>query len=116
MGDMFEEIFKKQKELDELVKETKKSQGLGYEFDENMWIDKMTSAMIAEAVELKEESNWKWWKKPREIDKTGVKNELVDILHFWISLCLKLGIKPKEIYESYIEKNEENRRRQKTGY
>jgi len=116
MADMLEDIFKKQKELDDLVKETKKIQQLDYSFDKNEWIDKMSTAMIAEAVELKEESNWKWWKKPKEIDREAVKNELVDILHFWVSLCLKLGISPKEVYEAYLEKNEENRKRQKTGY
>ena len=116
MADMLEDIFKKQKELDDLVKETKKIQQLDYSFDNNEWIDKMSTAMIAEAIELKEESNWKWWKKPKEINKEAVKEELVDILHFWVSLCLKLGISPKEVYETYLEKNEENRRRQKTGY
>lgn len=116
MADMLEDIFKKQKELDDLVKETKKIQKLDYSFNKNEWIDKMSTAMIAEAVELKEESNWKWWKKPKEMDVTAIRVELVDILHFWISLCLKLGISPKEIYEAYLEKNEENRRRQKTGY
>lgn len=116
MADMLEDIFKKQKELDDLVKETKKIQQLDYSFDKNEWIDKMSTAMIAEAVELKEESNWKWWKKPKEINKGAVKNELVDILHFWVSLCLKLGISPKEVYGAYLEKNEENRKRQKTGY
>lgn len=116
MVDMLEDIFKKQKELDDLVKETKKIQQLDYSFDKNEWIDKMSTAMIAEAVELKEESNWKWWKKPKEIDSEAVKNELVDILHFWVSLCLKLGISPKEVYGAYLEKNEENRKRQKTGY
>lgn len=116
MVDMLEDIFKKQKEVNDLIKETKKSQGWNYSYNESEWIDKLTSAMIAEAVELKEECNWKYWKKPKEIDKGAVKNELVDILHFWVSLCLKLGISPKEVYGVYLEKNEENRRRQKTGY
>ena len=113
---MLEEIFKKQKELDDLVKETKRSQGLDYNFDGGGWIDKMTTAIIAEAIELKEESNWKWWKKPKEIDVEAVKNEMVDILHFWISLCIKLDLDAKQVFDEYIKKNEENRRRQKEGY
>ena len=116
MTDMLEDIFKRQKEVDAFIKETKKAQGLDFNHDEGQWIDKITSAIIAEAVELKEESNWKWWKKPKEIDREAVKKELVDILHFWASLCTRLGITPKEIYESYLEKNEENRKRQQRGY
>jgi len=116
MEDKLEKIFKKQQELDNFIKETKKSQSLDFEYNKSEWIDKLTSAMIAEAVELKEESNWKWWKKPKDINIKEVKNELVDILHFWVSLCLKLGISPEDIFETYMEKNEENIRRQKGGY
>ena len=60
MEDKLEKIFKKQQELDNFIKETKKSQSLDFEYNKSEWIDKLTSAMIAEAVELKEESNWKW--------------------------------------------------------
>ena len=116
MTDMLVDIFEKQKELDDFIKEVKKEQGLDFNFDKSEWIDMMTTAMIAESIELKEESNWKWWKKPKEMDKEAIKVEMVDILHFWVSLCLKLEINPKEVYDAYIEKNEENRRRQKTGY
>jgi len=113
---MLEEIFKRQKEVDDLIAEVKKSEGLEYNFDKNEWIDKMTTAIIAESMELKEESNWKWWKKPKDIDIDAIRGEMVDILHFWVSLCTKLDLDAKQVFEEYIKKNEENRRRQKEGY
>jgi dimeric dUTPase (all-alpha-NTP-PPase superfamily) len=116
MTDMLEDIFKRQKGLDDIIRNTKKSQGFDFGFNESEWIDRLTTAMIAEALELKEESNWKWWKKPKEIDKDAIRDEMADILHFWVSLCLKLGISPHDIYRAYIEKNEENRKRQQKGY
>ena len=116
MTDMLEDIFKRQKEVDEIIKQTKRSQGLDFSFNESEWIDRLTTAIIAEAIELKEASNWKWWKKPKEMDKDAIIDEMADILHMWVSLCWRLGITPQNIYRAYIEKNEENRKRQQRGY
>ena len=50
-----------------------------------------------------------------------VKEELVDILHFFISMCHKTGMDADELYARYMEKNKENFARQhgesaKPGY
>ncbi len=116
MGDRFERLFREQKELDDYIGKSKEKQGKGYEFSEKEWIDKLTTAMIGEAMEIKEHSGWKWWKNLESFGREELKEELADLLHFWLSLCLKLGITPEEIFEAYMEKNKKNAERQDRGY
>ncbi|MDN5346700.1 MAG: hypothetical protein PWP65_264 [Clostridia bacterium] len=91
------------------------------ELDVNTWVQKEVLAIVAELGELLEEVNYKWWKDPHEINLEAIKDELVDILHFLISICLKLGINAEDLYRAYCQKNAENFRRQdgtssKPGY
>ncbi|WP_406678430.1 dUTPase [Moorella sp. ACPs] len=76
------------------------------------WIQKEVLAMVAELGELLEEVNFKWWKNPHPLDREAIKGELVDILHFLVSMCLKAGITAEEFYQAYLAKNQENFRRQ----
>lgn len=85
------------------------------------WIQKQTLAMVSELAELLEEVNFKWWKNPKPLDEGALKEELVDILHFFVSMCLTAGMSPEELYRIYLEKNRENILRQegkgkKPGY
>lgn len=114
--DKLDEIFTRQQALDQYLIEKR-----GIDFDTPTWVQKEILAIIAELGELLNEVNFKWWKNPRELDPSAIKEEVVDILHFFISLCLKLGITPQELFEAYLEKNEENLLRQqglsrKNGY
>ena len=85
------------------------------------WIQMETLAMLSELAELIDEVNFKWWKNPKPVDEDKVKNELVDILHFFVSMCLKTGMSADELHQRYLEKNKENFDRQngkseKKGY
>lgn len=85
------------------------------------WIQKQTLAMISELAELLAEVNYKWWKNPKTIDTANVKEELIDILHFFVGMCNRMGMNSKELFEIYLSKNEENFKRQyglseKKGY
>lgn len=85
------------------------------------WIQKQTLAMMSELSELIDEVNFKWWKNPRPVDEDRVKEELVDILHFFVSMCLTSGMTAEELFERYMAKNQENFDRQnglsaKKGY
>lgn len=85
------------------------------------WIQKETLAMLSELAELIDEVNFKWWKNPRPVDVGKVKDELVDILHFFVSMCLKTGMDAQELCARYLDKNKENFDRQnglseKKGY
>ena len=86
----------------------------------NEWIQKEVLAIISELGELLDEVSFKWWKDDK-VNPEAAKEELVDILHFFISMCIKAGISSEDLYEAYIEKNKENFARQngtsdKPGY
>ena len=57
----------------------------------------------------------KWWKKDEE-DWDNVKVELVDMLHFWVSMCTVADMDAKEVMELYAKKNKLNFKRQDEGY
>lgn len=115
--DRLQTLFKLQKLFDEDVV---KSRGL-QDIKPEEWIQKEVLAMISELSELLDEVNFKWWKNPKEVDFNRVKEELIDILHFFMSMCLKVGMDADEVFDRYIKKNEENFKRQqglseKQGY
>lgn len=85
------------------------------------WMQRKTLAMLSELAELLDEVNFKWWKNPKPVDDDRVKSELVDILHFFVSMCLTAGMDADELYRRYLDKNRENFDRQygrseKKGY
>ncbi|MGI6227118.1 MAG: dUTPase [Peptococcales bacterium] len=114
--DKLEHIFILQEQLDAKISQDHKA-----DFDLETWIEKEILAIISELGEVLAETNFKWWKNPREINSAALKEEIIDVFHFLISLCLKVGITPEELYEVYLIKNNENLRRQeglseKEGY
>ena len=115
--DKLEEIFKYQKLFDYDLAARRNLHGISME----EWIQKETLAMMSELAELIDEVNFKWWKNPKPCDPQRVKEELVDILHFFVSMCLKTGMGAEELHTMYMEKNKENFNRQlglsdKKGY
>lgn len=115
--DKLELIFAYQNKFDtELMRE----RGLdGIPMEE--WIQKETLAMVSELAELLDEVQFKWWKNKTETNTEAVKGELVDLLHFFVSMCLKTGMDADELCRRYMEKNKENFDRQhglsaKKGY
>jgi dimeric dUTPase (all-alpha-NTP-PPase superfamily) len=71
---------------------------------------------------------WKRWKKDYESfslkkfsdlseqDQLECKFEIIDMLHFFMNYAASIGMTPKEMYNMYMSKNEENRRRQANNY
>ncbi len=85
------------------------------------WIQKQTLAMLSELAELIAEVNFKWWKNSKPINIDNVREELVDVLHFFVGMCNRAGMGSEELFSRYIKKNEENFKRQygkskKQGY
>lgn len=114
--DKLDDIFRLQAELNEEIR-TKRN----LSFTQEEWIQKLTLAMLSELAELLDEVNFKWWKNPKQIDNRLVKEELIDILHFFVSMCLDAGMTPEEMHRMYLEKHRENMNRQhgksnKPGY
>ena len=115
--DKLDELFMLQKEFDSYLEENRNISGIS--LDE--WVQKGVIALIAELIEVVNEVNYKWWKNPFEIDKSKLKEEMIDVLHFYISTCMKIGITPDEVLELYKAKTTENKLRQmglsdKKGY
>ena len=86
--------------------------------------EKMSSwnilAMHAELSELLEWTNWKQHKKTR-VEYTPerlkeIRIELIDILHYWMNLCIVWDLTPENIIRIYEEKNAENHERQNKSY
>ena len=115
--DRLDEIFRMQKALNDDIIARRHLEGIS----DTEWIQKQTLAMLSEMAELLNEVNFKWWKNPKPVDDHAVKEELVDILHFFVSMCLRAGMSAEDLYRKYCEKNKENFNRQygkstKTGY
>lgn len=105
--DRLEHIFALQERFD---REVARRRGLDY--DQSTWVQKTVLAIVSELAEVLDEVNFKWWVNPRPVNREAVKEELVDILHFFVSACLQMGISAEELYRGYLAKNAENFRRQ----
>lgn len=111
---MLEEIFRKQYEL--------QTQSFGNDFarmtDEERieFIKDMLLAGLDEFHEALAEIGWKPWATSRHINREAFLGELIDVLHFWVNLCLAVGADADEILYRYNEKASRNRKRQADGY
>ena len=110
-----QEIFEKQIELNkkiepklyELIKEDPELK--------RRWFLNYELALRQESAEAVDSLNWKWWKKDEE-DWDNIKIELVDMLHFWVSMCTVAGLSAQDVVELYFKKNKLNHDRQNQGY
>ena len=114
--DKLDKIFEMQKLLDDDIAARRHRQ-----FSTEEWMQKEVLAMLSELSEVLDEVNFKWWKNKKPIDDNALRGELVDILHFFVSMCIRSGMSADELFERYVEKNKENFDRQygrseKKGY
>ena len=114
--DRLDVIFALQKSLDEDIM---KRRDLHYSYEE--WMQKDALACIEEIMEVLNEVQYKWWKNKKPQDEKAIQEELVDVLHFFVSMCIRSGMDGTALYEGYIAKNRENfdrqyGRSQKQGY
>lgn len=107
MSDL-EELLKLQRELDEKIAQAKNLKEVS--------VPELCRAIIHEACELEDEYNWKWWKARKDLDVEKAKIEAVDILHFLLSVFIKLDMDAEEIMARYKGKREVNIERQEKGY
>ena len=84
---------------------------------EGSYIYDLCNFLITEAVELQNETQWKWWKiYDKGLDKKRVYDEIVDLLHVILHIAIEAGMSVDDLYNSYVEKNEVNLKRQLTKY
>lgn len=115
--DKLEQIFALQQQFQDKLKRERNLQDVPME----QWLQKQTLAMVSELAELLEEVNFKWWKNPHPLHEEQIREEITDLLHFLVSMCIEAGISAEDLYQTYVGKNRENVRRQdglsaKPGY
>ena len=112
-GDQFRELFRMQKLLNERI--GVHTEGMN-ESERAKWILNYCRAVNQEVAELTDSVPWKWWAKYQKYDEQNIRVEIVDILHFVISLALVAGMSADDVFEAYRKKNEVNFKRQDSGY
>lgn len=105
--DKLDVIFQMQQSLDEDIARRR-----DLHFTKEEWMQKEVLAMLSELSEVLDEVNFKWWKNAKPVDDAALKGEIVDILHFFVSMCLKSGMDAEELFTLYKLKNQENFDRQ----
>lgn len=115
MTDRLEKMFELQRELQ--IKAYGKDPG---EIDNNteaiQFIKDMHIALTDELHEALGEVGWKPWATSKHVREDAFRSELVDAWHFFMNLCLVVGMGPEELYTGYLKKRLKNIKRQQDGY
>jgi len=111
--DKLDEIFRLQKELNRRIGVD--TDGMT-ETQRQEWVLNYCRAMSQEVAELTDCVPWKWWAKYQKFDRQNARVEVVDLLHFLVSLAQVLEMSADEILEVYTRKHRVNVERQETGY
>jgi dimeric dUTPase (all-alpha-NTP-PPase superfamily) len=135
MPDKFEELFRLQEILNDFVfakqdlrdrngkvltmaalrEQAQGAVPLGSNTEVNQWLRKYLEALNDESKELGEELLWKWWSKDN-LDMQNIRVEIIDQLHFWLSLAITAGMDAEKVFDIYMQKNKVNIERQNTNY
>lgn len=60
-------------------------------------------AIMVEATELFDHTEWKWWKEAKDINQNQVKLEIIDIWHFVMSIALSFDVEVDALSEQVSE-------------
>jgi dimeric dUTPase (all-alpha-NTP-PPase superfamily) len=114
--DLLDEIFERQLELQRSAFGVDPS-ALSLE-KRVEYIDWNLTALTQEVAEARNEIAWKNWATDYRqwLNDPALLHELADCLHFYVNVCLAIGITPDELAEAYHSKREVNVRRQAEGY
>lgn len=110
--DLLRDIFARQASLSEFYRSVRPD-GF-YSWEPQARCSTWTRSIVHECCELDNELGWKPWKNGPDLaaNRAARLDETADILHFFVQLALDQGFSADELYEAYVKKNVENRRRQ----
>ncbi len=111
--DKLEEIFEMQYNLNKRIGIDTKTLS---EEDQIKWTLNYIRALGQEMAELTDSVPWKWWAKYQKLDIQNAKVEVVDMMHFLISISQVLGMTADDFHQAYLKKNAINHNRQDSGY
>jgi dimeric dUTPase (all-alpha-NTP-PPase superfamily) len=80
------------------------------------WLLQYCRALNQEVAELTDCVPWKWWAKYQAFDAQNSRVEIVDLLHFVISLAQVAGMSASDVFAAYSRKHRVNMNRQESGY
>ena len=111
--DKLEEIFRLQEQLN-----LKIGVDTAHMTDEQrqQWVLNYCRAMTQEIAELTDSVPWKWWAKYQKFDKQNARVEVIDLMHFLISIGQVLEMTPDDFSAAYAKKHKVNLARQDSGY
>ena len=101
--------------MEHIMQQANSTEALGPNTDVNHWLSNYLTALDDESRELREELLWKWWSKDH-LDMQNIRVEIVDQLHFWMSLAMTAGMDADKVYDIYLQKNKINLERQDKDY
>jgi len=112
-SDKLEEIFRLQEQLNKRIGVDTANMT---DEQRQQWVLNYCRAMTQEVAELTDSVPWKWWAKYQKFDKQNARVEVIDLLHFLISIAQVLEMTPTDFYEAYAKKHQVNLSRQDHGY
>jgi len=124
-GSYLEAIFKLQEVLRIKYKEIAQRKGFyipGGSIDlhnalHQGYLKQLVFCCISEFIEATECLRNKAWKQTEVLtDIDHFYEELVDALHFYVELCLEVGLTPQKLYELYSKKEKVNEFRIRSNY
>lgn len=84
--------------------------------EKSKWALNYVRALQQELAELTDSIPWKWWAKYQRFDEQNARVEVVDCLHFLVSLAQVFGMTSDDLHRAYCKKNKVNHHRQDSGY
>jgi len=121
---MLEELFKHQAELNKRIGFD--PEVLREHFDPlraGEWLNNYIAAASNELEELRDCTYWKHWcaeaKEGRRFELHDLQNarvEVIDLLFFWISMALCVGLDARDVMDLYRQKLKVNQQRQDQNY
>lgn len=111
--DKLEQIFRLQEQLNKRIGVVTANMT---DDQRQQWVLNYCRAMTQEVAELTDSVPWKWWAKYQKFDKQNARVEVIDLLHFLISIAQVLEMTPADFYEAYAKKHQVNLSRQDKGY
>ncbi len=111
--DKLDEIFRLQRELNLRIGVDTANMN---EAERQQWVLNYCRAMSQEIAELTDCVPWKWWAKYQKFETQNARVEIVDLLHFLVSLAQVMELTSDDVFDAYTRKHAVNVARQDSGY
>lgn len=119
-GGKLETMFRQQEKLQQQLGTLQKIRN---KKDLQQYINQNILALVEESIEIARCTPYKnpayvkfGWKSKQGWDRKAYAEEIVDLFHFLMNLCVAVKITPAEFFKVYCRKNNINQQRRENGY